>query len=80
MVTQRLPDTLLAAGLPRQRFHDLRHTSVSLMLAEGVPLRVVMEVLGHSGIAATANISGHVMPELMGDATARVGKLLWSRS
>ena len=46
------------------------------MLAEGVPLRVVMEVLGHSEIGTTANIYAHVMPELTTDATSRVGKLL----
>ena len=48
------------------------------MLAEGVSLHVVMEVLGHSEISTTANIYGHVMPELSMDATDRVGKLLWA--
>lgn len=41
---------LTKAGLPDIRFHDLRHSAASLMLAQGVPLRVVMEVLGHSSI------------------------------
>ena len=50
------------------------------MLAEGVPLRVVMEVLGHSEIGTTANIYGHVMPELTRDATEKVEKLLWAGS
>lgn len=48
------------------------------MLAEGVPLRVVMEVLGHSEIGTTGNIYGHIMPELARDATERVGALLWA--
>ena len=37
-----------------------------------------MEVLGHSGIGTTANIYGHIMPELSRDATDRVGALLWA--
>jgi integrase len=78
VVTHRFQDTLSEAKLPRQRFHDLRHAAASFMLAEGVSLRVVMEVLGHSEIGTTANIYGHVMPELSKDATDRVGKLLWA--
>jgi integrase len=40
--------------------HDLRHTCASLLLAEGVPARVVMETLGHSAIAVTMNTYSHV--------------------
>ena len=65
-----------AAGLPRQRFHDLRHAAASFMLAEGVPLKVAQEVLGHSTIAVTADIYSHVMPAATRDATERVGALL----
>jgi integrase len=54
---------LTAAGLPTQvRFHDLRHTAASLLLAEDVHLRVIMELLGHSSISLTANTYFHVMP------------------
>lgn len=41
------------AGLRRIRMYDLRHTCASLFLAQGVPARVVMEILGHSAIAVT---------------------------
>ncbi|MER7586742.1 tyrosine-type recombinase/integrase [Micromonospora sp. NPDC127501] len=37
-----------AAGLRQVRLHDLRHTAASVLLAQGVPARVVMEILGHS--------------------------------
>ena len=47
------------------RFHDLRHSAASLMLAQDVPMRVVMELLGHSSIALTANTYSHVMPSLV---------------
>ena len=68
---------LKRAGLPDIRFHDLRHSAASLMLAQGVPLRVVMEVLGHSSISLTANTYSHVMPSLVEDATAKVANLLF---
>ena len=48
------------------------------MLALGVPMRAVMDVLGHSQIHVTADIYSHVMPELQRDAMGRVGKALWS--
>lgn len=54
--------TLRAAGLPEQRFHDLRHYAATFMLAQGVPMRVVMDILGHSQMATTADLYAHVMP------------------
>lgn len=79
-VTRRFQKLLAAAGLPRQRFHDLRHASASFQLAQGVDLRVVQEVLGHSTITLTANTYTHVMRELQKDATDRVAQVLWGRS
>jgi integrase len=58
-----------AAELPRIRLHDCRHTAASLMLAAGVPVKVVSEMLGHASIA-TLSIYAHVMP---GMATGRSG-------
>lgn len=46
-------------GLTSMRFHDLRHTAASLMLAEGVPPRTVMEIMGHRNLAVTMLIYGH---------------------
>lgn len=67
-VSQRFYELLDAAGLPRVRFHDLRHSCASLLLLQGVPARVVMEILGHSQIALTMNTYSHVMPALTRDA------------
>jgi integrase len=50
------------AGVRTIRFHDLRHTCATLLLERGVSPRVVMDILGHSQIALTMNIYGHVMP------------------
>jgi integrase len=45
-----------AAKLPRIRLHDTRHTAASLMLASGVPTKVVSELLGHSSPTITLSI------------------------
>ena len=55
---------LARAELPSVRLHDLRHTAANLLLAQGVPARVVMEILGHSAIALTMNTYSHVTPEV----------------
>jgi integrase len=64
------------AGLRPTRFHDLRHTCASLLLAQGVSPRVVMETLGHSAIAVTMNTYGHVMPLAQREAADRINELL----
>jgi integrase len=68
---------LTKAALPDIRFHDLRHSAASLMLAQGIPLRVVMEVLGHSSISLTANTYSHVMPSLVQDAAEKMADVLF---
>jgi hypothetical protein len=51
------------AGLPELRFHDLRHTSATLLLAQGVHPRIVQERLGHADISMTLNRYSHVTPD-----------------
>jgi len=67
-VTRAFQRLLANAGLPRLRFHDLRHSCATLLLVQGVPARVVMEILGHSSIALTMNTYSHVMPSLKREA------------
>jgi len=64
------------AGLRRIRIHDVRHTCASLLLAQGVAPRVVMETLGHSQIGITMNLYSHVMPVVQRDAADRMNALL----
>jgi integrase len=64
------------AGLPPIRFHDLRHTSATLMLLAGVPVKVVSEMLGHSSIAITLDVYAHVLPEMQRDAVNTLQRLL----
>jgi len=75
-VTHRFQDALKRLGLPHQRFHDLRHACASLLLAQGVSPRVVMETLGHSQISLTMNVYSHVIPALQRDAADRMDALL----
>lgn len=75
-ITRRFQRILAEAGLPRQRFHDLRHACASLLLAQGVPARVVMETLGHSEISLTLNTYSHVMPSVGREAAERMDQLL----
>lgn len=67
---------LEAAGLPRMRFHDLRHSTATLLLEAGVPLKVVAEVLGHSSPSVTQNIYQHVTAGLRAQATAAQARIL----
>jgi integrase len=53
---------LKKAKLLKMRFHDLRHACATLLFAQSVHLRLVMEILGHSQIAVTMNIYSHVIP------------------
>jgi integrase len=62
-VTHRFQRALERLGLPRQRFHDLRHACASLLLSQGMTLKDVMDTLGHSQIALTANLYGHLYAE-----------------
>jgi integrase len=69
------------AGLPETiRFHDLRHSCATLLIAQGVHPRVVMEILGHSQISVTMNTYGHVLPETQRDAAAKLDALLNERA
>jgi integrase len=57
------------AGLPHSvRFHDLRHSCISLLLAEGVPIKGVSEMAGHADISVTLSVYGHVLPDMQGTA------------
>lgn len=66
------------AGLPRIRFHDLRHTAATLLLSEGAHPKVVQERLGHSTIGVTLDVYSHVLPHMQREAAAKLDRLLGS--
>ena len=64
------------AKLPTIRLHDLRHSAASLMLAQGVHPRVVMEILGHSQISLTMNTYSHVLLSILRDAADKMDRVI----
>lgn len=67
---------LRRAGLPRIRFHDLRHTAATLLLSEGVHPKIVSEMLGHSQIAVTLDLYSHVTPTMQREAAEAMEAVL----
>ena len=57
------------------KFHDLRHTQASLMLAAGVPMKVVQNRLGHSDFAVTANTYSHLLQGAQAEAAEQLDRL-----
>jgi integrase len=64
------------AELPEMRFHDLRHTTATLMLQQGIHPKVVQERLGHSDISLTLNTYSHVLPDIQEEAAEKIDLLL----
>jgi integrase len=68
---------LIKADLSRDvRFHDLRHTAATLLLASRVNVKVVSEMLGHSNVAITLRIYAHVLPHMQQSAVQAMDALL----
>lgn len=63
---------LKRAGMPRIRFHDLRHTAATLMMGQSVHPKVVADMLGHSQISTTLDLYSHVSPTMQRQATDAV--------
>ena len=59
-ITTEFPKLLKRNGFKHMRFHDLRHSCASLLLANGVPMEQIQEWLGHSDFSTTANIYAHL--------------------
>ena len=69
---------LARAGLPRIRFHDLRHSMATLMFALKTHPKIVQETLGHSSIALTLDTYSHAIPNLQDEAMEQLGGYLFS--
>jgi integrase len=75
-VTRVLAVLLKQAGLARRRFHDLRHSAASLLLASGVELVEVSKLLGHSEVRLTADLYGHLLRPTAAKAATAMDRVL----
>lgn len=72
-VHEQFKRLLSQAGLPStMRIHDLRHAMASYWLANGVPVKVVSERLGHGNIAITLQVYGHLLPNMQAEAADKM--------
>ncbi len=75
-VLKRFKVHLAGAGLPKQRFHDLRHCAASLLIAQLVPIEVVRSILGHAHISTTLDIYAHILPDAHREAAEQMDAIL----
>lgn len=73
---KKFKDAINKAGLPDIRFHDLRHTSATLLLSANVHPKVVQERLGHSSITLTMDTYSHVIPGMQDEAADKLDLIL----
>ena len=77
-LTAAFPRLLEDNGMRKIRYHDLRHSCASLLLANGVPMKQIQEWLGHSDFSTTANIYAHLdVNSKLTSAQAMVNGLKW---
>lgn len=77
----RIHHALLAqAKVPRVRFHDLRHSAATLLIADGAHPRAVMELLGHSTIRVTMDVYSHIMDGTKRETAAAMSRILSAKS
>lgn len=70
---------LAKANLPPMHIHDLRHSAATILLAMGVNIKVVQEILGHSDVSMTLRVYGHVLPGMQEEAMQKWGDVLGSK-
>jgi integrase len=67
---------LKTAGLQAIRFHDLRHSAATLLLAQGVSPRYISDLLGHSQVSFTMQTYAHVLPHVQREVAAKMDEIL----
>ena len=63
------------AGLPKMKFHTLRHTAATILMSQGVPIKVASEMLGHADVSITLRTYSHVLPGMQQQATEAMDRL-----
>jgi integrase len=75
-VLREFQDVLTLAGLPKMRLHDLRHSAVAILIAQGVNIKAISELLGHSSVAFTLQVYGHLLEETRKETADRMDAAL----
>lgn len=75
-ILKKFRQALKKAGLPKIRFHDLRHTSASLMLNNGVDVLVASKRLGHAKPSITLDVYGHLLTSVQDRVANKMDDLI----
>jgi integrase len=75
-VIRQFHSILKTTGLPHIRFHDLRHSAATLLLAQGVSPRYISDLLGHSQVSFTMQTYAHVLPHVQRDVADKMNEIL----
>ena len=73
MIKRHFLPALKKAGIPKIRFHDLRHTYASRLIAQGENPKYIQHQMGHSSIRTTFDIYGHLMKDENQQAAMKLG-------
>jgi integrase len=76
LAEKRFQKVIALAGVKRLKFHGCRHTSISLLLAAGVPVHVVAQRVGHSTVTQTLQTYAHALPDMQQDAARKLAQVL----
>ncbi len=76
VVSRSFKPLLRSEGLPNIRFRNLRHACATLLLSDGVPVKVIQEILGHSSVTVTMDVYSHVLPAMQEKAASAMDALL----
>ncbi len=76
--SKHFSDIARSSGLPKQTLNSLRHFHVSVLMASNTHIKVVSERLGHSSVAFTMDVYGHLMPGMQEQAALAIDSALLS--
>ena len=77
VLSKKFSRFLVEHNLNHIRFHDLRHSHVTLLINSKIPIRVISERVGHSNINTTLNIYSHVLKEMDKEASDKISEILF---
>lgn len=77
MVSSLFRKFTLAQGLPFTNLHTLRHSTATLLLNEGVPIKLISEMLGHSSVVTTMDIYQHVIPDMQRQTSEKLSEIIF---